>query len=86
MHSSRDIIHETGALEQKWLIHVLVTGVVKITGVAHHLPDPTIAQARSKVTKAKGALVVPKWRSAPFWPLLDITRWGPTSRVCKGCI
>ena len=24
----------------------------------------------AKVTKAKGTLVVPEWRSAPFWPLL----------------
>jgi len=30
------------------------------------------------VTKAVGKLIVPQWRSAPFWPF-TIPRWGPPS-------
>ena len=36
----------------------------------------------AKACAAMGTLIVPAWRSAPFWPMLAMYRWSAFCRIC----
>ena len=69
MHSCLNLILAIEALVQKQWMLLHVIGVVRIWWC---LPVYLIIQVlkHAKITKASGMLVVPKWLSVQFWPML----------------